>query len=78
VPGGSKVSVRVSFALSEDGRVSDGPEVVGGLSSDPVVRAAQDRAVRAVLANQPYDWLPKEALGVSYAPRFNAEEACRG
>jgi hypothetical protein len=34
--------------------------------------------VSAVLAGQPYDWLPKEALGVSYAPRFNAQQACSG
>jgi hypothetical protein len=52
------------------------PEVVGGVSSEPLVRAAQDRAVRAILKLQPYDWMPKEALNETYAPNFNAQQAC--
>jgi hypothetical protein len=40
--------------------VSDGPEVGRRACPNSARRAAQERALRAVLANQPYDWLPKE------------------
>ena len=74
--GGSRINVRVRFRLSAQGRVAGDPDVLGGDSSEPLVRAAQDRAVRAILRLQPYDWMPKEALNETYTINFDAQQAC--
>ena len=76
VEGGSRINVKVRFRLSLEGRVVGEPAVVGGDSGEPLVRAAQDRAVRAILRLQPYDWMPKEALNEVYVTNFNAQQAC--
>lgn len=69
------VNVRVRFRLN-GGRIQGSPELVGGRSDDPVVRAAQERALAAVRAAAPYDWLPEEMRDGDYQPSFNAEQAC--
>jgi outer membrane biosynthesis protein TonB len=76
VEGGSRTNVRVRFRLAENGRVAGDPDPIGGDSSEPLVRAAQDRAVRAILRLQPYDWMPKEALNETYTINFDAQRAC--
>ena len=76
VEGGSRINVRVRFRLAENGRVAGEPDPVGGDSGEPLVRAAQDRAVRAILRLQPYDWMPKEALNETYTINFDAQRAC--
>jgi outer membrane biosynthesis protein TonB len=77
VEGGRDVKLRVVFTLGESGNVvgevsADGEEN----SSNPVVRAAADRAIRAVYAAAPFRTLPREFYGERIAVRFNAQEAC--
>lgn len=75
VEGGDRINVRLRFRL-QNGRVAGRPEVDGGPSSDPLVRAAEERAIRAVYSAAPYDWLPEVMQNGDYAPLFNAEAAC--
>ncbi len=51
--------VRVRFQLSPDGTVSGGPVVLNRMNH-PAFDAAAGSAVRAVLACQPYDFLPPD------------------
>lgn len=71
------VRVRVTFRLGSDGRVV-GDVRAGGQesSSDPVVRAAAERAIRAVYASAPFTTLPREFYGDLIAVNFNAAQAC--
>jgi hypothetical protein len=68
--------VRVSFGLSPGGDLS-GPVEAGGLerSDNPVVRAAAERAIRAVLQAAPFPALASPT-GQRIAVNFNAREAC--
>ncbi len=71
------VRVRVTFRLGSDGRVV-GDVQAGGQenSSDPVVRAAAERAIRAVYSAAPFTTLPREFYGDQIAVSFNAAQAC--
>ncbi len=51
--------VRLRFQMGRNGEVTGGPEVLNALAH-PAFRAAAASAVRAVLACQPYDFLPVE------------------
>ena len=51
--------VRIRFQMSGEGLVTGGPEVLNHMSH-PAFNAAAQSAVRAVLACQPYDFLPIE------------------
>jgi len=51
--------VRVRFQMSPEGLVTGGPEVLNSMAH-PAFDAAARSAVRAVLACQPYDFLPPE------------------
>ena len=51
--------VRVRFQMSPEGLVTGGPEVLNAMAH-PAFDAAARSAVRAVLACQPYDFLPPE------------------
>lgn len=68
-------NVTVRFRLN-GGRVEGAPQVVGGDGGDVVIAAAQDRALRAVRAAAPYDWLPEEMQDQSHTVNFNARRAC--
>ncbi|MDP3659759.1 energy transducer TonB [Phenylobacterium sp.] len=77
VEGGRDVQVRVTFTLGAGGQVvgdvrADGQE----RSSNAVIQAAADRAVRAVYAASPFRNLPSEFYGQRIAVKFNAREAC--
>lgn len=76
VEGGRDVRVRVSFGLSPGGELA-GPVEAGGLerSDNAVVRAAAERAIRAVLQAAPFPALASPA-GQRIAVNFNAREAC--
>ncbi len=76
VDGGRDVRVRVSFGLSPGGDLA-GPVEAGGLerSDNPVVRAAAERAIRAVLQAAPFPALASPT-GQRIAVNFNAREAC--
>lgn len=77
VEGGRNVRIRVTFTLGSGGRVV-GEVTAGGQerSSDAVVKAAAERAIRAVYAAQPFTRLPREFQGSPIAVNFNAREAC--
>ncbi len=51
--------VRIRFQMSPEGLVTGGPEVLNAMAH-PAFDAAARSAVRAVLACQPYDFLPPE------------------
>jgi hypothetical protein len=76
VEGGRDVRVRVSFALGPAGDLT-GPVEAGGLerSDNAVVRAAAERAIRAVLQAAPFPALASP-VGQRIAVNFNAREAC--
>lgn len=76
VEGGRDVRVRVSFTLAPAGDLS-GPVEAGGLerSDNPVVRAAAERAIRAVHQAAPFPDLASPT-GQRIAVNFNAREAC--
>ena len=77
VEGGRDVQVRVTFSLGSSGMVL-GDVGAGGAehSPNPVVRAAAERAIRAVYAAAPFRNLPREYYGDRIAVNFNAQEAC--
>lgn len=76
VEGGGNVDIRVSFRVSTNGRLLAAPESSGDNASDPVVKAASDRAKRAVRQTEPFDTLPPELYGEKITVRFNAKTAC--
>ncbi|OHB36186.1 MAG: hypothetical protein A2882_07585 [Phenylobacterium sp. RIFCSPHIGHO2_01_FULL_70_10] len=77
VDGARDVRVRVTFRLSSDGRVVGDVEAGGQeRSSDPVVRAAAERAIRAVYGAAPFTTLPREFYGAPIVVSFNAAQAC--
>jgi len=76
VEGGSNVNVRVVFVIGPGGRVVGQPESPGTASPDPVVKAASDRAVRALLQASPFTYLPPDLYGQKIALNFNAKQAC--
>ena len=77
VEGGRAVKVRVTFTLGLGGQIV-GPVNAGGAeeSSNPVVKAAADRAIRAVYKTAADNAFPRETYGNTWAPTFNAQEAC--
>ncbi|ATC26113.1 energy transducer TonB [Caulobacter vibrioides] len=76
VEGGSNVNVRVVFVIGPGGRVVGQPESPGTSSPDPVVKAASDRAIRALFAASPFAYLPSDLYGQKIALNFNAKQAC--
>ena len=56
---GETLRVRIRFQLDGEGRVTGGP-VVLNTGSHPAFAAAAQSAVRAILACQPYDFLPPD------------------
>jgi hypothetical protein len=67
----SKETVDLSWRMSQDGRVIGQPVVIGGNGG----ATAQQAAIAAVMASQPYDWLPQESYHLwkeiewTFAPR---------
>ena len=78
VEGGSSVDIKVGFRLIQGGRIAGDVESSGSTASDPVVKAASDRAVRAVRAAAPFESLPQELFGQKIVVNFNAQKACAG
>ncbi len=76
VEGGRDVRVRVSFGLATSGEL-EGPVEAGGLerSDNPTVRAAAERAIRAVYQAAPFTDLAGPTSR-RFAVNFNAREAC--
>ena len=78
VEGGADVNIRVGFRLIQGGRIAGEVESSGATSSNPVVLAASDRAVRAVRQAAPFESLPQELFGQRIVVNFNAKQACAG
>lgn len=77
VEGGGAVQVRVGFKLATGGRIVG--QVTAGdseTSADPVVRAAAERAIRAVYQSAPFEGLPPDYYGQQLNLNFKARDAC--
>lgn len=76
VAGGSDVNITVAFRLGPAGRLIGQPASSAENAADPIIKAASDRAVRAVNQAQPFTDLPPELYGPKIAVNFNARQAC--
>jgi protein TonB len=76
VEGGADVVIKVSFQLGPAGRLIGAPEASGETASNPVVKAASDRAKRAVFQGAPFDSLPPTLYGQRITVNFNAKQFC--
>jgi outer membrane biosynthesis protein TonB len=76
VPGGADANIVVSFRLGPGGRVIGQPQSAAETAGDPVIKAAAERAVRAVYQAQPFTDLPPNLYGPKIAVNFNARQAC--
>jgi hypothetical protein len=70
--GGADVNLTIRFVLGPSGRVIGQPISSMGDSSDPIVKAASDRAIRSVFQAQPITGLNPD----HYTVNFNAKQAC--
>jgi len=77
VEGGRDVKLKVIFNLGRGGMVV-GEVTASGQerSADPVVKAAAERAIRAVYAASPFRGVPPSFNGDRISVNFNAREAC--
>ncbi|MDB5439652.1 MAG: hypothetical protein JWM33_2079 [Caulobacteraceae bacterium] len=76
VEGGQDVNVKVTLRLGPGGRLIGTPTSTGETSADTIVKAASDRAIRAVVEAAPFDTLPPELFGQTYSVNFDARKAC--
>ncbi len=77
VEGGRDVRLKVSFTLGAGGQVVGQVDARGAEhSSDPVVKAAAERAIRAVYAAAPFTRLPRNLYGQRFDLNFKTSEAC--
>lgn len=77
VEGGADVQVKVTFKLAAGGRIV-GQVTAGGAetSPNPTVKAAADRAIRAVYQSAPFEGLPPDYYGQALNLNFKARDAC--
>jgi outer membrane biosynthesis protein TonB len=77
VEGGAAVQVKVSFKLATGGRIVGQVTAADAeRSPDPVVKAAADRAIRAVYQSAPFEGLPPDYYGQQLNLNFKARDAC--
>ncbi|WP_312165041.1 energy transducer TonB [Phenylobacterium sp.] len=77
VEGGRDVRLKVSFTLGGGGQVVGQVDAHGAeRSADPVVKAAAERAIRAVYAAAPFTRLPRTLYGQRFDLNFKTSEAC--
>ncbi|MBW8302590.1 MAG: hypothetical protein K0M78_01310 [Brevundimonas sp.] len=74
--GGNDLRIQFDVTLSPDGRITEGPALVGG-RGDQVQQAAAAEALRALRATAPFD-VPRGFTGGRYRPTFLTARACRG
>ncbi len=77
VEGGAEVQIKVSFKLAAGGRIV-GQVTAGGAENSPnsTVKAAADRAIRAVYQSAPFEGLPPDYYGQPLNLNFKARDAC--
>lgn len=77
VEGARNVRLKVSFTLGGGGQVVGQVDAHGAeRSADPVVKAAAERAIRAVYAAAPFTRLPRSLYGQRFDLNFKTSEAC--
>ena len=74
--GGDDLRIQFDVTLSSDGRITEGPTLVGARGNS-VYQAATAEALRALRATAPFD-VPRGFTGGSYRPTFLTARACRG
>jgi periplasmic protein TonB len=77
VEGGRDVRLKVTFTIGPAGSVI-GEVTAGGAERSPnaVIRAAAERAIRAVYAASPFRSIPRDFWGERIIVNFDAREAC--
>lgn len=75
IPGARDLRIQMDVAIDRNGRITDGPTLIG-VRNDPVWRAAADGAMRALRQTAPFD-VPEGFQGGRWRPSFNTELACR-
>lgn len=81
VEGGRDVRVRVTFVVGAGGVIDRAnPPSAGGLetSSNPVVRVAAERAIRAVRQASPLTMVPRSNYGKPITANFDPTKGCAG
>lgn len=78
VEGGAAVRLSARFHLGSGGQVRGQPQIIRGMSSDPVVVAAATRAIGAINAAQPFSDLPPDLYGQDIIVNFDARKVCGG
>ena len=76
VAGRSDVAIQVAFRLGSSGNLIGDPVSSQQGASDAIIKAASDRAVRAVYTAQPMTNLPAGLYGPRIVVNFNAKQAC--
>jgi outer membrane biosynthesis protein TonB len=79
VEGGRDVRVRVTFVVGPGGAIDRAnPPTAGGLetSSNPVVRVAAERAIRAVRQAAPLTMVPRSNWGKPITANFDPSKGC--
>lgn len=76
VAGGSDANIKVAFRLASNGRLIGQPESSAETASDPVIKAASDRAKSAINQAAPFQNLPPQLYGPKIVVNFNARQAC--
>lgn len=79
VEGGRDVRVRVTFVVGAGGVIDrENPPTAGGLenSSNPVVRVAAERAIRAVRQAAPLTMVPRSNYGKPITANFDPTKGC--
>ncbi|HEY2659335.1 MAG TPA: energy transducer TonB [Caulobacteraceae bacterium] len=76
VTGGGDANIGVAFRLASNGRLIGQPESSAENATDPVIKAASDRAKSAVNQAAPYQNLPPQLYGPKITVNFNARQAC--
>lgn len=74
--GGDDLRIQFDVTLSADGRITDGPDLVGARGNS-VYQAATAEALRALRATAPFD-VPRGFTGGRYRATFLTSRMCRG
>jgi len=72
----SDLTIQVAFRLNPNGNLIGAPVSSQQGATDAIIKAASNRAVRAVYAAQPMTNLPATLYGPRIVVNFNAKQAC--